>query len=581
MSKTNTNETFITNGNENRNGKWWKECVVYEIYPASFKDSNGDGKGDLQGVISKLDYLEDLGVDVLWLCPIYESPGADNGYDISDFYTINPEFGTMADFDELLAKAHARGLKIMMDMVLNHTSDQHPWFKESRKSIHNPKRDYYFWRKGKNSLFPNNWESYFSGSVWEYDQQTDEFYMHLYSKHQPDLNWDHPEMVESLYQMIRWWLEKGVDGFRFDAIAHIVKANGLPDADNPQNLPTVQAYQLFSNLEKVHDMLKKLNEEVLMKYNIMTVGETSGLGPEQALEYVGDSRHELNMVFQFEHMYLDAVSPGTGKWQSKSWTIPELKKIMSHWQTTLHDQGWNANYIGNHDQPRPVSRFGDDAVYRTMSAKMLATFMMTLEGTPYIYQGEEIGMTNVQFPSITDYRDVETLNFYNESRVKGISPDEIMNAIWKKSRDNARTPMQWDRSENAGFTTGVPWIKVNANYVNINVEQDQQSSESIFHYYKKMIQLRKHSKALLYGEYQLIMPLDPRIYAYTRTIDDEQVVVILNFSSTPSEFIWPDEFISADKELLIANLEVKQDKKHDTINLEPYEARVYQVTQNE
>ncbi|QSF46636.1 glycoside hydrolase family 13 protein [Paenibacillus tianjinensis] len=558
--------------------KWWKECVVYEIYPASFMDSNGDGKGDLRGVISKLDYLKELGVDVLWLCPIYESPGADNGYDISDYYAINPAFGTMADFDELLCEAHARGLKIMMDMVLNHSSDQHPWFKESRSSKDNLKRDYYIWREGKNGLFPNNWESYFSGSVWEYDQKTGEYYMHLYSKHQPDLNWRNSQVVESLYQMIRWWLEKGVDGFRFDAIAHIVKAKGLPDADNPQHLTVVQAYQLFSNLEKVHVMLKRLNEEVLMDYNIMTVGETSGLGPEQALEYVGDGRHELNMVFQFEHMYLDAAAPGTGKWQSRSWTVPELKKIMSRWQTTLHGKGWNANYLGNHDQPRPVSRFGNDRQYRTTSAKMLATFMLTLEGTPYIFQGEEIGMTNAHFPSIADYRDVETLNYYEQAKVKGLSDHEILKAIWKKSRDNARTPMQWNASENAGFTTGVPWIKVNPNYREINVEQERQNPDSIFHYYKRMIMLRKNSKALLYGEYRLLQPIDPDIYAYTRTLEKEQMLILLNFSDEQAVFTWPKELGAAVKELLISNYEARKGVTLSSLNLEPYEARVYKVS---
>lgn len=364
---------------------WWKEAVVYEIYPVSFKDSNGDGKGDLRGIISKLDYLKDLGVNVIWICPIYESPGMDNGYDISNYYAINPSFGTMEDFDELLKEAHARDLKIMMDLVLNHTSDKHPWFMESRSSADNPKRNYYIWRKGVNGLFPNNWESYFSGSVWEFDERTGEYYMHLYSKHQPDLNWTNEEMVKELYDMIRWWLEKGVDGFRFDAIAHIVKAKGLPNADNPQHLPVVRAYQLFSNLEKVHDLLRRLNKEVLMDYDIMTVGETSGLGPEQALQYVGDQRHELDMVFQFEHMTLDSVSSGTGRWEARSWTLLELKKIMSRWQTTLHNQGWNANYLGNHDQPRPVSRFGDDRQFRVESAKMLATFMLTLQGTPYLY----------------------------------------------------------------------------------------------------------------------------------------------------------------------------------------------------
>ncbi|GIP40205.1 alpha-glucosidase [Paenibacillus sp. J31TS4] len=559
------------------NEKWWKEAVVYEIYPASFQDSNGDGKGDLRGILSRLDYLKELGVDVLWLCPIYESPEADNGYDISDYYAINPAFGTMADFDELVEEAHKRGLKIMMDLVLNHTSDQHPWFKESRSSKDNPKRDYYYWRPGQNGLFPNNWESYFSGSVWELDKQTDEYYMHLYSVHQPDLNWNNAEMVNELYRMIRWWLAKGVDGFRFDAIAHIVKAAGLPNADNPEHLPVVQAYQLFSNLEKVHDMLKKLNEEVLIEYDIMTVGETSGLGPEQALEYVGDERHELNMVFQFEHMYLDAARPGTGKWEPRAWTVMELKKVLSRWQTTLHGRGWNANYLGNHDQPRPVSRFGNDTVYRVESAKLLATLLFTLEGTPYLYQGEEIGMTNARFPSIHDYRDIETLNYYEQAKLQGMSEQQILEAVWRKSRDNARTPMQWDASASAGFTTGVPWIKLHPNHEDINVTQALQDPNSILHYYRALIRLRNENKVLVYGDYKLLLPLDPQLYVYTRTLGEEKVLVLLNFSGHEASFAWPEDLQEQTKELMLANYKGESDEDGQTLPLRPYEARLYRI----
>lgn len=556
---------------------WWKEAVVYEIYPVSFKDSNGDGKGDLHGIISKLDYLKDLGVNVIWICPIYESPGMDNGYDISNYYAINPSFGTMEDFDELLKEAHARDLKIMMDLVLNHTSDKHPWFMESRSSADNPKRNYYIWRKGVNGLFPNNWESYFSGSVWEFDEKTGEYYMHLYSKHQPDLNWTNEEMVKELYDMIRWWLEKGVDGFRFDAIAHIVKAKGLPNADNPQHLPVVRAYQLFSNLENVHDLLRRLNEEVLMDYDIMTVGETSGLGPEQALQYVGDQRHELDMVFQFEHMTLDSVSTGTGRWEARSWTLLELKKIMSRWQTTLHNQGWNANYLGNHDQPRPVSRFGDDRQFRVESAKMLATFMLTLQGTPYIYQGEEIGMTNAAFENIGDYRDVETLNYYEQSQLQGKPNDQIMAAIQAKSRDNARTPMQWNAGHQAGFTTGIPWIKVNPNYTEVNVDAAMKDPKSIYHYYRKLIALRKQHKALVYGEYKLLLPLDPDLYVYIRTLKQETILVILNFFDEMPRMEWPKHLRDLTRELLISNYEPVPDELPDQIDLRPYEARVYRL----
>ena len=557
---------------------WWKESVVYQIYPISFKDSNGDGVGDLRGILSKLDYLQDLGVDVVWICPIYQSPGHDNGYDISDYYKIDPAFGTMEDFDELLEGLHARGMKLMMDLVLNHTSDEHPWFLESRKSKDNPKRDYYIWRKGKNGGPPNNWESYFSGSVWEYDERTDEYYLHLYSKHQPDLNWENPAVIRELHDMVKWWLQKGVDGFRFDAIAHIAKAKGLPDADNPQQTPTVRAYELFSNLDDVHTLLQDLHDNVLYYYDIMTVGETSGLGPEEALSYVGDDRRELNMTFQFEHMFLDAASAGSGKWDVVPWKLTDLKEVISRWQTVLHGRGWNANYLCNHDQPRAVSRFGNDQEpYRIPSAKMLATFLHMLEGTPYIYQGEEIGMTNVVFDSIDDYRDVETLNYYEEQRRNGVPEADIMRAIHLKSRDNARTPMQWDAGPQAGFTTAESaWIRVNPNHERINVEEAIRNPDSIYHYYKELIRLRKEHAVIVYGAYELLLPDHPQIYAFTRKLEKSRLLVILNFSSEEPVFEWPVEAMEPeDIELLISNYAPQEHEDLLNLPLRPYEARVY------
>ena len=559
--------------------QWWKECVVYQIYPVSFMDSNGDGIGDIPGIISKLDYLQNLGVEVLWLCPVYKSPNHDNGYDISDYCDIMRDFGTMEDFDSLLTQVHARGMKIMMDLVLNHTSDEHPWFIESRSSTDNPKRDFYIWRKGKNGGPPNNWESYFSGSVWQYDQSSDEYYLHLYSKHQPDLNWENPAVVNHIYDMIHWWLKKGIDGFRFDAIAHIVKAVGLPDADNPDNLPTVQAYDMFSNLENVHTALQQIHNNVLFHYDIMTVGETSGIGPEQALDYVGESRSELNMVFQFEHMKLDSQSSGTGKWERRAWTLLELKKIISHWQVVLHIDGWNANYLSNHDQPRSVSRFGNDGKYRVESAKMLATFNHMLEGTPYIYQGEEIGMTNIHFQSIEDYRDVETLNYYEQSMRQGIPEEKIMQALWDKSRDNARTPMQWNNTEHAGFTTGTPWIAIHSNYGEINVDQNLNDPQSIYHYYRKLIKLRREHEVIVYGEYKLILPLHSEIYAFTRTLGHEHLLVILNFFEKESMFELPNHLDEGSiGDVIISNYPVRSEEDLQSLLLRPYEARVYRMT---
>ncbi|MFD2446964.1 alpha-glucosidase [Bacillus sp. CGMCC 1.16607] len=556
------------------NKNWWKEAVVYQIYPRSFMDSNADGVGDLPGIISRLDYLKDLGIDVIWLSPIYQSPNDDNGYDISDYYEIMAEFGTMEDFDQLLKEVHARGMKLIMDLVVNHTSDEHPWFIESRSSKTNAKRDYYIWRPSVNGEVPNNWESFFSGSTWEYDEATDEYYLHLFSKKQPDLNWENPEVVKDIHKMVKWWLDKGIDGFRVDAINHTGKADGFPDDPHPEDERYNTGYPLFSNLPKVHEQLQKLNREVLSNYDIMTVGETSGVGPEEALLYVDEKRNEFNMVFQFEHTSIDCGTQG--KWGVQPWSLLDLKKIMSKWQTELYGKGWNALFFNNHDQPRAVSRFGDDQTYWAESAKLLATYIHTLNGTPYVYQGEEIGMTNVAFDSIESYRDVEILNYYREKVEKqGHDPKQVMNSIHHKGRDNSRTPMQWDSSEQAGFTRGIPWIEVNKNYTKINVEQQLQNPNSIFNYYKKLIQLRKQYEVIVYGDYQMILDDHKEIYAYVRTLGNEKLLVILNFFAGTPTFQLPEHLEIETPELLISNYPVQNNSEMKEIKLQPYEARVY------
>lgn len=557
---------------------WWKEAVAYQIYPRSFHDSNGDGIGDLEGIRGKLDYLKELGVDVIWICPIFKSPNDDNGYDISGYQEIMEEFGTMDDFDRLLAEAHQKGMRIILDLVVNHTSDEHPWFIESRSSKDSPKRDYYIWREGKpEGGPPTNWESFFSGSAWEYDEATGEYYLHLFSRRQPDLNWEHPAVVNEVHSIVKWWLDKGIDGFRVDAINHIAKAEGFPDADNPEGRETVAAYPLFSNLPKVHSHLQKLNRDVLSRYDIMTVGETSGVGPEGALLYMEEDRNELNMVFHFEHMGVDAGFGGSGKWETRPWSLSDLKTIMSKWQTELHGRGWNANYFSNHDQPRAVSRFGNDRKYRKESAKLLATFIHTLEGTPFIYQGEEIGMTNIALPSVDDYRDVEIKNFHRAKTAEGWAEERIMQAIWKRGRDNARTPMHWSAAPNAGFTSGVPWFAVNPNYETINVEEAVQDPDSIFHYYKKLIHLRKTNDCLVYGRYEILEPDHAEIYAYTRTMGNDKLLVALNFFDGTPVLELSEELADAAKQLLISNYEVHGENGAREIRLRPYEARVYRM----
>lgn len=547
--------------------KWWKEGVVYQIYPRSFYDSNGDGIGDLKGIIEKLDYLKELGVDIIWLNPIYKSPNADNGYDISDYYDIMDEFGTMEDFDRLLDEAHKRGIKIIMDLVVNHTSDEHIWFIESRKSKDNPYRDFYIWRKGKDDNPPNNWTSFFSGSAWQYDETTDEYYLHLFAVKQPDLNWDNENVRKEVFKMMKWWLDKGIDGFRMDVINCISKVEGLPDDENEEGLI---GFKYYANGPKVHEYLQEMNREVLSKYDIMTVGETPGVTPEDGRLYVDYDRNELNMIFQFELMDIDS---GKNKWDVKPWKLTDFKRIMLKWYEGLKEKGWNSVYLNNHDQPRMVSRYGDDKEYRIESAKLLATFVHTWQGTPYIYQGEEIGMTNVRFPSIEDYRDIETLNWYNEMIQKGHDPKELLEAIYKKGRDNARTPMQWDDSENAGFTTGKPWIKVNPNYKEINVKKALEDKNSVFYYYKKLIELRRQYPVIVYGDINLLFEDDERIFAYTRHFEGQSLLVLMNFSKDEVEINLPKELLEKDMKLLISNYSEEELKRN--MLFKPYEARVY------
>lgn len=554
--------------------QWWKESVVYQIYPRSFMDSNGDGIGDLQGIISKLDYLKELGIDVIWLSPVYESPNDDNGYDISDYCKIMNEFGTMEDWDELLHEMHERNMKLMMDLVVNHTSDEHNWFIESRKSKDNKYRDYYIWRPGKEGKEPNNWGAAFSGSAWQYDEMTDEYYLHLFSKKQPDLNWDNEKVRQDVYEMMKFWLEKGIDGFRMDVINFISKEEGLPAVETEEE-GYVSGHKHFMNGPNIHKYLHEMNEEVLSHYDIMTVGEMPGVTTEEAKLYTGEERKELQMVFQFEHMDLD--SGEGGKWDVKPCSLLTLKENLTKWQKALEHTGWNSLYWNNHDQPRVVSRFGNDGMYRIESAKMLATVLHMMKGTPYIYQGEEIGMTNVRFESIDEYRDIETLNMYKEKVIgHGEDIEKVMESIYIKGRDNARTPMQWNDQNHAGFTKGEPWITVNPNYKEINVKQAIQDEGSIFYYYKKLIELRKNNEIVVYGSYDLILNNDPSIFAYVRTYGDEKLLVIANFTADESVFEMPKDISYSESELFIHNYDVEIGSI-DNIPLRPYEAIVFKL----
>ena len=522
--------------------KWWKESVVYQIYPRSFMDSNGDGIGDIKGITSKLDYLKELGIDVIWLSPVYQSPNDDNGYDISDYQAIMQEFGNMEDFDEMLATAHERGIKIMMDLVVNHTSDEHRWFVESRKSKNNPYRDYYIWRDAKDGREPNNWGSCFGGSAWQYDETTDMYFLHLFSKKQPDLNWDNKVVRREVFDMMTWWLEKGVDGFRMDVISMISKVPGLPDGPKDKDALYGDFGPSVINGPHVHDYLKEMRKEVLSKFDTITVGETSGVTVEEAVKYAADDESELNMVFQFEQNDLDGGEHG--KWNLNKIYVPDLKAVLNRWQTYLEGKAWNSLYWSNHDQPRIVSRLGNDTeAYRELSAKMLATCLHMMKGTPYIYQGEELGMTNVPFASMDEFRDIESINAYREYTENGIiAPEDMMKYLNYKSRDNARTPMQWSDEENGGFTKGTPWIKINPNYTTINAREQMEREDSVFHYYQKLISLRKKEPVIVYGTFALLMPEDEDIFMYTRTYEQEKLLVICNFSQKERELEIPEEW---------------------------------------
>ncbi|WP_186575847.1 glycoside hydrolase family 13 protein [Aquibacillus kalidii] len=554
---------------------WWKESVVYQIYPRSFNDSNEDGIGDIQGIIEKLDYLKELGIDVIWLSPVYQSPNDDNGYDISDYQAIMSEFGTLDDWDQLIEEMHKRDLKLLMDLVINHTSDEHAWFIESKKSKDNPYRDYYIWRPAKNGREPNNWESAFGGSAWQYNETTEDYFLHLFSKKQPDLNWENSNMRNDIYKMIKWWLDKGVDGFRMDVINFISKDQRFPDGDNPAGEQYASGADYYMNGPKIHDYLQEMHHEVLQHYDIMTVGEMPGATPEEGVLYTGKDRNELQMVFHFEHMDIDA-GPG-GKWNVQPWSLVTLKDILSKWQEELEEDGWNSLYWNNHDQPRVVSRFGNDQKYRELSAKMLATTLHMMKGTPYIYQGEEIGMTNVNFNSIDEYRDIETLNMYQEKIANGWSEEKIMNALHSKSRDNARTPMQWDSSEHAGFTGGTPWLRVNPNYKTINAKAAIENPKSIFHYYKQLIALRKKHDIIVYGKYELLLKESAEIFAYTRTLNEEKLIVISNFTDKDINFTIPSSCKDySSSKLLISNYQATDQLEDFT--LKPYESRVYHLS---
>ena len=512
---------------------WWKEAIVYQIYPRSFCDSNGDGIGDLNGITSKLDYLKELGIDVIWLSPVYKSPNDDNGYDISDYEAIMTEFGTMDDFDKMLSEAHKRGIKIVMDLVVNHTSDEHPWFVESRSSKDNPKRDYYIWKEGKNGKEPNNWGSAFSGPAWKYDEKTDMYYLHLFSVKQPDLNWENQKVRKEVFDMMTRWCKKGIDGFRMDVISLISKPEGFPDAK------VVGLYgdmNICANGPKVHDYLKEMNQKVLSKFDIMTVGETAGVTLDEAKRYANSEGSELNMVFQFEHMNFD--SGEKFKWSTKHIPLVPLKENLTKWQLGLDDVAWNSLYFCNHDQPRIVSRLGDDSdEFRELSAKCIATCLHMMQGTPYVYQGEELGMTNTVFNSVDDFRDLESVNAYRELIESGLyTKEDMFPKIAHKSRDNARTPMPWDTSENAGFTTGTPWLALNPNYNKINVADQLKREDSVFHYYQKLIKLRREYEIIVYGKYELLLPDDEHIFAYVRTLGNQKLLVVCNFSKTEQKF---------------------------------------------
>ncbi|MBQ6528978.1 MAG: alpha-glucosidase [Clostridia bacterium] len=545
---------------------WWKEAVVYQIYPRSFADSNGDGIGDLNGITEHLDYLKNLGIDVIWVSPFYKTPNYDNGYDISDYRAINPEFGTMEDFDRLLKEVHARGMKLVIDLVVNHTSSEHPYFIESRKSKDNPYRDWYIWRDARDGGVPNNWGSCFSGSAWQYDEATDQYYLHLFAPQQPDLNWANPKVRDAVFDMMTWWCDKGIDGYRMDVIGMIGKENFDDGKVEPGGL-----YGSFEkscqHTDTTHKYIREMRERVLDKYDLLTVGEAGGT-VDQAIRYASLDEKELNMIFSFEHN--DALNDGTplAKWSDHGAPLAEVRSILNRWQLALIGKAWNSVYLSNHDQPRQVSRYGNDSpLYRARSAKMLATLIQMMHGTPYIYNGEELGMTNIYFTKLEQYRDVEVFNAWKQWVESGlVHPEDMMRYFAKISRDNARTPMQWDTSKNAGFTTGTPWIEVNRNYMEVNAADEVADPDSVYHYYRQLIALRHQNDVVVYGSFVPLLEEDPMVYAYRRELDGKKLTVFCNWTEKTAPCALKDE---TEGEIVLSNYAL-----HKPGYLQPYEAIV-------
>lgn len=573
MNFTNKNKH---KGDDDVTEPWWEKSVVYQIYPKSFNDTTNSGTGDINGIIEKLDYLTKLGVDVLWLTPIYDSPQNDNGYDIRDYYQIFASYGTMEDFNRLLKEAHARNLKIIVDIAVNHTSTEHQWFKQSAQDKENPYRDFYIWKDGKNNQAPTNWQSKFGGSAWQYDETTDQYYLHLFDTSQADLNWENESVRDAVYQMMQFWIDKGVDGFRLDVINLISKDQTFSDDEGA--LPSSDGRKFYTDGPKIHQYLHEMNQQVFKGKNLLTVGEMSSTSIDACLKYTKPEREELDMTFNFHHLKVDYLNGE--KWTTAPFDFQALKGILSEWQIGMYEGGgWNALFWCNHDQPRAVSRFGDEARYHQESAKMLATAIHMMQGTPYIYQGEEFGMINPNFKSIDQYRDVESLNIYRHMQDQGVDSETILTILRQKSRDNARTPMQWNKQENAGFTAGTPWIDVASNYQTVNAEQALADPNSIFYHYQKLIQLRKKYDIITIGDYRLILPDDQAIFAYVRKKDDEQLVVLNNFYSKSVDYDLSNLFHAQQykTEVLISNY---PDQLGDvsTGNLRPYESVVYHLS---
>lgn len=567
---------------------WFHSAVGYQIYPRSFQDSDGDGVGDLRGVIERLDHLTELGVDVVWLSPIYPSPQDDNGYDISDYQAVDPTFGTLEDFDELLAKCHERGMRIVMDLVVNHTSDEHPWFVESRSSRNSPKRDWYWWRPPREGLSPGdlgaeptNWESVFGGSAWQLDADTGEYYLHLFSRKQPDLNWENPQVRQAVYAMMRWWLDRGVDGFRMDVINMISKELPLRDGAPVGDGPWGDGSPSFICGPRIHEFLQEMHREVFdgRRDRLLTVGEMPLVTVEEAVLFTDPARHEVDMVFQFEHVDLDH---GRHKWDPLPLELVELKRSLGRWQEGLAEVGWNSLYWNNHDQPRAVSRFGDDGEFRVESAKLLATVLHLHRGTPFVYQGEELGMTNVAFEDIDSFQDIESVNYYRVATAAGLPAEEVLRALRLASRDNARSPMQWDDSPHAGFTSGVPWFPVQPNHREINAEQARADPDSVFHHYRRLIELRHHDPVVADGDFTMLLPEDPVVYAFTRTLERTTLLVVANFSSSEHTVEGlPDATQWAQAELVLGTHSQSGDaapSQDGALVLRPWEARVLRRT---